>query len=53
VLEVGQRSLSDKIITAVYLLSATVKVIHIAASQLNNKSNVKDGKSNKIINISL
>jgi hypothetical protein len=52
-LEVGQRSLNNEIITAVYLLSVTAKVIYITASQLNNKGNVKDSKNNEIIDISL
>jgi hypothetical protein len=53
VLKVGQKSLSNEIIIAIYLLSITAKIIYITALQFNNKSNIKDGKSNEIINISL
>jgi len=38
---------------AVYLSSVTAKVMYIATSQLNNKSDIKDSRSNKIIDISL
>jgi hypothetical protein len=53
VLKVGQKSLGNEIVTAIYLLSTIVKVIYVAASQLNNKGDVKDSKNNKIIDMSL
>jgi hypothetical protein len=53
VLKVGQKSLNNEIIIAIYLLSAMAKVIYITASQLNNKGDVKDSKNNKIIDMSL
>jgi len=50
---VGQRSLGNKIVMAVYLSPATDKVTRITASQLNNNGDVKDARSNKIIGASL
>ena len=38
---------------AVCLLSAIGKIIHIAVLQLNNKGDIKDNRSNKIIDVSL
>ena len=40
-------------IIAVCLLSAIAKVVHITNSQLGNKGNVKNNRSNKIIDASL
>ena len=52
-IRVGQRSLGDKIIATIYLSLTIGKVIYITALQLNNKGDVKDSGSNKIIDISL
>ena len=43
----------SKTVAAVYLLSAMAKVVRVADSQLGNKGDIKDNRSNEIIDTSL